>query len=155
MFVTSDFQASTDDWAVSNPVELPSPNQYQNASSLYALQTAARADNLTRLDRRACVDAYIDPLSSTMSLVIVANNQTSTQNNGSSLLYGWLAGWDSWNRAGLWVCTAQESGWCTQDRTSTFGEQWVLSTNGTNASAGSLISVDYCLVGQGGDNSQR
>ena len=165
VFVTSDFQAATDEWAVSNPILPPSydgdsiSNQYQNVSSLYPLQNVAKANNLTRLERRACVDAYIDPLNSTMSLVIVAMNQTSAQNNGSSLLYGWLAGWDSWNRAGLWICSARDyysnSGWCTQEKTSSFGDEWVLSTNGTNASTGSLVSVDYCLIGEGSDNSDR
>jgi hypothetical protein len=162
--VTSDFLAVSDDWSISNLHAINHTclsgaefsNMYQNVSSIYSLQTAAK--NFTRLERRACMENFIDPLNATRALVVVARNVTSAQNNGSSLIYGGLSGcWDIWDRSNFWICAAYETGprsrWCALDWASTFVDRWVGTYSYTSQFPRALI--DYCLVGDPGDNSQR
>jgi hypothetical protein len=165
--VTSDFLAASDDWSISN-LHAINPkcangadfnNIYQNVSSIYSLQTAAK--NLTRLERRACIENFIDPLNATRALVVVALNVTSAQNNGSSLIYGGLSGcFDVWDRTNFWICQAYEvsgSRWCTLDWASTFVDRWVgtYAYNSGPETPNSTALIDYCLVGDPGDNSQK
>jgi len=160
--VTSDFLAASDDWP-SNLYAIDHKclsganfnNTSQNASSIYSLQTAA--NNFTRLDRMACIENFIDPRHSTRSLVVVALNVTSAQNNGSSLIYGGVSGcWDIWSRSQFWVCQAYEtpqSRWCELNWASTFADRWI-GTYYYNVQYPTM-QIDYCLVGDPGDNSNR
>jgi hypothetical protein len=161
--VTSDFLSASDNWSISNSHAINPKcgtgaefNMYQNASSIYSLQTAAK--NFTRLERSACMENFIDPLNATRALVVVALNVTSAQNNSSSLIYGGLSGcWDVWDRSNFWICQAYEgtswSRWCTPDWASTFVDQWVGTY--TYSSESPKFLIDYCLVGDSGDNSQK
>jgi len=165
--VTSDFLAAPDDWSISN-LHAVNPkcasgaefnNIYQNVSSIYSLQTAAK--NLARLEKMACIENFINPLNATRALVVVALNVTSAQNNGSSLIYGGLSGcFDVWDRTNFWICQAYEvskSEWCTLEWASTFVDQWVVpyAYNSDPEVPKSTALIDYCLVGDPGDNSQK
>lgn len=115
------------------------------------------AKNLTRLEKSACIDSFIDTLNATRALIVVASNVTSAQQNGSSLISGFLSGWDVWFRNGFWICEAYDplyGRWCTREWANTFVDQWVVSFNVTNPDSPKAL-VDYCLVGDSGDNSQR
>lgn len=158
--VTSDFLAASDNWSISNlhainhtcTCDIEFNNMYQNISSIYSLQTAAK--NFTRLERMACMENFIDPLNATRALVVVALNVSSAQNNGSSLIYGGLSGcWDVWDRSNFWICETHEVPWCSLDRASTFVDPWVINY-GYNSEYPRLL-IDYCLVGDPGDNSQK
>ena len=155
--VTSDFLEASDDWSTSNPLGVAgeSTNPVQNASAIYALQTAAKT--LTRLDRMDCMNSFINPLNGTRSLIVVTLNHTSAQNNGSSLIFGKLSGLDPLYWSQLWICTAHEnsdySTWCTAEWASTFIDDWATCLYDAVENPG--IPIDYCLVGEAGDNSQR
>jgi hypothetical protein len=160
--VTSDFLAASDNWSVSNLHAINHicdsgaefNNIYQNISLIYSLQTAAK--NFTRLERMACMENFINPLTVTRALVVVALNVTSAQNNGSSLIYGGLSGcWDVWSRSNGWICSANtESVWyCSLDRARTFVDQWAGTYSYITQYPRALI--DYCLVGDPGDNSRK
>ena len=158
---TSDFAEARDDWAVSCPNisswETAGVLQNaggQNISSIYALQTMAK--NFTQLSPTDCIASYIDPLSATRALVIVASNVTSAQKNDSSLIFGWLNGWDTWNYASRWICLAYMDAsydkWCSQEWVSSFADSWIVIYGGPEAPK---AVVGYCLVGEAGDNGQR
>ncbi|KAE9374919.1 hypothetical protein N431DRAFT_482041 [Stipitochalara longipes BDJ] len=163
--VTSDFLTVSDDWSISNlhaiepmcniDTGVEFNNIYQNISSIYSLHNAAK--NFTRLEKMACIENFINPLSATRALAVVALNVTSAQNGGSSLLYGGLSGcWDVWNRSHFWICAAYNkswSRWCSLDWASTFVDRWIETYSATPFGPRALI--DYCLVGDPGDNSQK
>ena len=132
-------------------------HQYRNFSSVYSLQASLLSNSLKRLDKKSCIYTYIDPSRSTSSLIIVALNQTYTQNNGSSLIHGWLAAWDGWAGAPEWICSAHIPPFkhvrCTQEWIDTWGDDWTISTG--TSSQQTIFAVDYCLIGETADNNQR
>lgn len=163
---TSDFQTAADNWTTSNPLPprwwwgFPPSNRWGDAaydlSPVYSMKD--QAATLIRLEPRECIDEYIDPLKSTRSVMIVARNMTSAQNNGSSLLDGWEGGWDYWDAAQYWLCSAYDSGYYTKfcDRAwadSLVGD-WVVGVGGKPVGLPNVL-VDYCLVSREGDNENR
>jgi hypothetical protein len=118
-----------------------------------------RAVNFTRLDKRSCLKQYIDPLKATGDLIVIAANWTSVQNNGSSLIQGWVDGnsADKWSAATAWICSAYETlGWtrfCSLDWALSFLDDWVLET--WEAPRQRRVAVAYCLVDELGDNHER
>jgi hypothetical protein len=161
--VTSDFLEVSDDWSISNLPAIQSrcwngaelDNIYQNVSSIYSLRTAA--ENFTRLEKRACMENFINSLNVTRPLVVVLN-VTSAQNNGSSITYGGLSGcWDVWSRSSFWICSAyleHSYKWCTSDWANSFVDQWVVMETWDYSNSPKAL-IEYCLVGDPGDNSQK
>ena len=101
--------------------------------------------------------AYIDPLKSTAALVLVASNMASGENNGSSLITGFVSGWSytytEWAKSQNWICAAYaETQWCDLQRAETFVDQWAY---GSRNSGLRNVGVDYCLVGGSADNTSR
>ncbi|KAJ3534934.1 hypothetical protein NM208_g7344 [Fusarium decemcellulare] len=101
-----------------------------------------------------CVERYIDPLKSTSAVVVVTRNVTTAQNDNSSLVDGWFSTWDSWSDSAGWMCSAYQDGdlskwrFCGQIWADTFADNWVLGWPKD-------MGVDYCLVGEEGDNQAR
>ena len=160
-YVTSDFPEATGNWTDSHPLSLPyweSPDKDQrsgdqNISSIYALQYMAK--NFTRLSPKDCIATYIDLLNATQALVLVISNVTSTQNNGSSLILGYLIGRDSWTWGTRWICISYWHSymrWCGQEWASSIADNWIVSYGGPDSTK---AEVGYCLVGEAGDNGQR
>ncbi|KAF3479909.1 uncharacterized protein GIQ15_06885 [Arthroderma uncinatum] len=152
--VTSDFQMTSDNWTASDPLsrldwwKLP-PGYSQsslNISSIYSLQQ--EAVNYTRLDNKACLKQYIDPMTSTSPLIVVARNISTTQNNDSSLIDGWVSSWEGWESSQTWICRAHREKACTWTYAETFADNWTLSWPRG-------IQVDHCLSGEQGDNDER
>lgn len=163
---TSDFQTAPDDWTISNPLPprswwgFPSADRWGGASydlsPVYTMK--ASVANLARLEPQECIDEYIDPLKSTRAVMVVARNMTSIQNNGSSLLDGWMSGWDYWDAGNYWVCSAYDPGEYTKicDRAWADGlvDDWIVGVGGKSVGLPNVL-VDYCLVGDAGNNEDR
>ncbi|KAK5991490.1 hypothetical protein PT974_09773 [Cladobotryum mycophilum] len=148
---TSDFLRSNDTWGYDKLYGL-GDSDANNGSSVFALHHSAR--NYTRINVTECIDQYIDPLQATADLVVIASNLTAAQNNGSSLLNGWMNGNQPtrWDGAGKWICSVHEdqkwTKYCSPDWAKEFSHDWELATTPP-------IKVAYCLVGPAGDNDQR
>ncbi|OTB05612.1 hypothetical protein M426DRAFT_260105, partial [Hypoxylon sp. CI-4A] len=153
---TSDFRAAADNWTIDDPLPprwwwgFPPADKWggvsYDLSPVYTLKTSA--SSLTRLEPRECIDEYIDLLKSTRAVLVVAQNMTSVQNNGSSLLDGWMSGWDFWDAGNHWLCSVYESQEYSRvcDRMVGVGGKAVGNPN---------VVVDYCLVGDEGNNDGR
>lgn len=143
--VTSDFSSYTDNWN----------NSHQDLAA-EVLAMHGRMKNFTRLDNIDCMARYVNPLDATSELVIVSKNVTTGQNNGSSLIVGWISGSDStiWNDATQWVCSGHENGWsiyCTLDLISKYADNWIV----IGGKIATWIDVQYCLVGDSGSNTDK
>ncbi|KAI1094980.1 hypothetical protein F5B19DRAFT_505090 [Rostrohypoxylon terebratum] len=163
---TSDFQTAADNWTLSNPLPprwwwvFPPPDRWGDVtydlSPVYTMKD--KAASLIRLEPRECIAEYIDPLKSTRSVMVVAWNITSVQNNGSSLLDGWEGGWDYWETAQYWLCSTYDLGYYTKlcDRAWADGliGDWVVGVGGKPVGLPN-VQVDNCLVGEEGDNEDR
>ncbi|KAH7153761.1 hypothetical protein DER46DRAFT_560533 [Fusarium sp. MPI-SDFR-AT-0072] len=153
---TSDFQTAAYNWTTSDSLSqfrswwpLMTGYEEEQRSMIYALQTAAT--NFTRISIEDCVKHYVDPRNPTSELVVVASNVTTAQNNGSSLIDGGVVGWLGWEWSNAWICWAyQPDTWryCNWEFAKTFASKWTLGQQRG-------ILVDYCLVGEGGDNEKR
>ncbi|KAK7957994.1 hypothetical protein PG988_012842 [Apiospora saccharicola] len=164
---TNDFRSAADNWTTSDPLghydwwqkshygwwETKSPALFReelgNRSAIYALQS--ELPDMIRLGPQECAQRNIDPLKATGSVIVVARDTASTQNNGSSLIDGWVSGWQAWADSHTWVCNAQYRGnwYCDADFAATFGDNWKVLA-GPNT-----VSVDHCLVGPEADNDER
>ncbi|KAI1445340.1 hypothetical protein F5Y02DRAFT_130179 [Annulohypoxylon stygium] len=162
-FATSDYFVATDDWSQVHPFPHhwdPPPadalrSELQNASLVFSLQELGK--RFKRLEKEKCMEAYIDPLQSTAALVLVASNMTSSENNGSSLITGFISGWEykyaEWGKSNFWICAAyQQTRWCDLQWAETFVDQWVYGSPNIDLP---YVGIDYCLVGESGDNTSR
>ncbi|OTB13098.1 hypothetical protein K445DRAFT_320282 [Daldinia sp. EC12] len=160
---TSDFQVAPDNWTTSDPLPLRSWWNFPpgdrwgtvkyDVSPVYNLKT--NAASLTRLEPKECVNEYLNPLTSTRGVLVVAKNMTTEQNHNSSLLDGWMSGWDYWDAGNYWLCAAYDPGYytkiCSLKWADTLDDSWVVGK-----SAGFPdIMVDYCLVTDQGNNEER
>lgn len=131
----------------------------QNKSLIYGLQEAI--DRMQRIEPRECISAFIDPLSASGSLVVVASNMTSQQNEGVSLLDGWVSAWEQWPNSAEWICRAYQSGdpyewrYCSAEWTKTFPDPWVIPVIDEGWITTARLAVDYCLVGGQSSNEGR
>ncbi|KAJ5187701.1 hypothetical protein N7449_010695 [Penicillium cf. viridicatum] len=154
--LTSDFREAGRDWSLD---PLPAVLDGKSWASVHALY--AEMDNFTRLDKQGCIDAYIDPLTSKSSLVVVAANITSAQNNNKTLLHGWNTGWDVWSRAPWWICEAYNRDemtlLCTSEWADTLVDNWTVFAWTQHKDPGwpFRVQVDYCIVGAESDISQQ
>lgn len=161
--MTSDFLNATDNWTLEDPVarlergrwweqETQSRRREVNSTVIYGMQAPAK-EKFTRLSTRECIRTFIDPMSATRALVVVAKNMTSEQNEGSSLIDAAVFGWNadsSW--ASAWICLAYQKrepwDFCTWEWAQReFADSWELQEP--------PVQVDSCLVGDSGDNSER
>ncbi|KAI0103195.1 hypothetical protein GGR51DRAFT_573390 [Nemania sp. FL0031] len=156
---TSDLQWAAERWDNSTTSGAIRTMDLNDRRMIFGLQERAR--NFTRLDKVSCLKLYVDPLKTTSDIVIVAQNITSSQNNGSSLLQGWINGLfsDGWEYANFWVCDAETPSttdvtrYCTLDWALSFADDWQLLT--WEAPHQQALAVDYCLIGEQADNSNR
>ncbi|KAH7025135.1 uncharacterized protein B0I36DRAFT_295925 [Microdochium trichocladiopsis] len=158
---TSDFLVAPDNWTLSDPLGTSGWWAYapgygelsHNLSLIYDLQVAA--PTMKRLEPAECIDKFIDPLTVSASVIVVAQNMTSAQFNGTSLLDGWVSGWESWTGSTSWICSAYMSPEpdkyriCNDDWTSEFKHDWQL-----NWHSKWWIKVDHCLVDVDESNTQ-
>lgn len=160
--VTSDVLGVPKLWDVSAEFNWDLPAKYssydlQTLSSISSLQQ--EASGFRRLTTEECIDIYIDPLKSTSSVLVVGSNITAAQNEGSSLIDCWISGWDNWSTSNRWLCAyyyvttdPDFSKWCTKRWLETFPSPWKwASWMNYSVKTG---TIDYCLVGPQGDNSQ-
>ncbi|KAJ7810106.1 hypothetical protein B0H14DRAFT_3758020 [Mycena olivaceomarginata] len=175
---TSDFLEAGDDWSKTEPLShlhwwhLPVGLGWDDVmtfdlSPIYSMKT--KATNMTRLEPKDCIYESLDPLSSTRSVLMVAKNMTSAQNNGSSLIDGWTSGWDFWHVGNHWLCAVYDPKYqnhlmeggggeyimmvCNQRWADSLGDEWAVQVG-----PGRIIPnvlVDYCLVGDAADNEGR
>lgn len=98
--ITNDFLQVSDDWASQRPIL--DPTIAHNSSAIYALHESAQ--NFMRISNLERMEIYIDPCKPSSELVLIANI-TTTQNNRSSLVFGWISGSDSaqWDSATFWI----------------------------------------------------
>lgn len=163
---TSDFQVRGDNWTATDPLAQRSwwgfPGIWGDVpfdlTPLYSMQTAA--SNMTRLEPSECISRFVNPWTATQNLVLVAQNVSSAHNNGSSLIDGWMSGWDIWTNSHAWICSQypqKASRACTEEWASTFADNWIVA--GAPISEGSPVrenvAVDYCLVGESVDIDNR
>lgn len=131
----------------------------QNKSLIYGLQQTI--SDMQRIEPRECVSEFIDPLSASSSLVVVASNVTSQQNDGVSLLDGWVSAWEQWPNSAEWICRAYQSGdpyewrYCSAEWTKTFPDPWVILVIDEGWITTTKLAVDYCLIGEKGKNEER
>ncbi|KAF4428369.1 Acyl- sterol acyltransferase [Fusarium acutatum] len=158
--VTSDFRSSSDNWTTSEyltnaPWWTPPSDEDQAAmsiESLYSLQS--QATGFTRLDTRSCIKSFINPLEATRSVIVVSSNMTTMKNNGSSLIDGYVSGWEEWWAwSSGWICSAYQINtydlrYCTWDWAESFADNWTIMAHGP-------VRVDYCLVSDGVSNKER
>ncbi|KAJ7213785.1 hypothetical protein C8J57DRAFT_1601936 [Mycena rebaudengoi] len=170
---TSDFLEAGDDWPKTDHLShlpwwhVPAAGWDDGVtfdlSPIYSMKT--KAMNMTRLEPKDCIYESLDPLSSTRSVLVVAKNMTSAQNNGSSLLDGWTSGWDFWDGSDDWLCTVydlrehvylnqKQQMVCNQRWADSLGSEWAVAL-GPRGSGMPNILVDYCLVGDAADNEGR
>lgn len=151
--VTSDFKDASDHWNRSTTTGAVRPLNSTDQARIYGLQD--RAKTFTRLDKLSCLKLYVNSLKTTSDVVIVAKNLTSAQNNGSSLIQGWINGLSStqWEYANFWVCPANTHRYCTLERALSFADNWQIST--WEAPKHQQATVDYCLIGEQADNDNR
>ncbi|KAF7177453.1 hypothetical protein CNMCM7691_005706 [Aspergillus felis] len=154
---TSDFQWATDNWNASTTQGSIRPMNSTDHERIYDLQ--GRARNFTWLDKLSCLKLYVDPLNTTSDVILVAKNLTSAQNNGSSLVQGWINGLTSWDYANFWVCGgaqkdhAHQNDYCTLDWALSLASNWTIAT--WEAPHYQEVEIDYCLIGGQADNKQR
>ncbi|KAI1660678.1 hypothetical protein F4813DRAFT_378961 [Daldinia decipiens] len=160
---TADFQTAPDNWTTSDPLpqrwwwNFPSGDRWgtvkYDLAPVYTMKT--NVASLTRLDPVECVNEYLNPLKSTRSVLVVAHNMTAEHNNGSSLLDGWVSGWDYWDAGNYWLCSAYDPGEyskvCSSEWADTLDDGWVV---GKSAGFPNIL-VDHCLVGDEGNNEER
>lgn len=114
---------------------------------IYALQAATT--NMSRLEPRECIGSFIDPLNVTRSVVVVAANISSHENNGTSLIDGWITGWDIWSASNSWICAVHAYGtdkMCTRTYADTFADRWMVGGRPAESGHRQRVLVDYCLV---------
>ncbi|KAF7536886.1 hypothetical protein G7054_g4182 [Neopestalotiopsis clavispora] len=166
---TSDFLTTGDDWIETDPLSHfeewmsvmsnvinTAHVKSANRSQIYELQREAAA--MTKIDNKACIDRYMDPMKATGSLIIVARNISSGQNGGSSLIDGWVTIWDTWVNSNNWVCAAYEEEQgrgCAVDFMGKVYNDWRVSARPKTENTTWPIQVDHCLVGVDGHNDQR
>ncbi|KAI1470550.1 uncharacterized protein F4812DRAFT_269841 [Daldinia caldariorum] len=161
---TADFQVASDNWTASDPLpqrwwwNIPPGDRWgtvkYDLEPVYTLKT--NAASLTRLEPRECIKEYLNPLNSTRGVLVVARNITTEQNDGSSLLDGWMSGWDYWDAGNYWLCSAYDPG----DYTKICSLEWADALDDDDWVIGKSagfpnILVDYCLVGDRANNEQR
>ncbi|RYP84308.1 hypothetical protein DL769_001223 [Monosporascus sp. CRB-8-3] len=156
---------ATDDWTIDNPLpqrpwwKLPPLEKWgvvsYDLAPIYTLKTSAA--NLTRLEPKECINEYLNPLESTRAVLVVAQNMTTIHNNGSSLLDGWMAGWDDWDGSNYWLCSAYDPGYyskiCTPQWADTL-DDWIVGIGGKPEGLPNVV-VNYCLVSDGANNEDR
>jgi len=148
--VTSDFLEVRDDWTTQRPIL--DPTIAHNSSVIYALHEGAR--NFTRYSNLDCMELYIDPRTASSEVVLVAATAAS-QNNGSSLIFGFISGSDSsqWNAATAWICPNRgdkHDRFCTMEWANEFYDNWTVYQKFTTPDGQSHdvhMTVDHCLVG--------
>ncbi|KAK8102321.1 hypothetical protein PG984_015467 [Apiospora sp. TS-2023a] len=159
---TSDFLTAAENWTISDPLGHRSWWHFapgygeasHNVSLIYNLQEMA--PTMERLDTAACIERFINPLTVSTSVIVVAQNMTSQQFNGSSLLDGWVSGWETWTLSATWICDAYQSSdlnhWrlCDSNWAKEFSNDWHLRWHDIWR-----IKVDHCLAGGNGDNEKR
>lgn len=160
-FVTNDFLAAGDDWMQSNP-SIAALSINNTDVSINGLHEAAAS--FTRLSNSECIERYVSPLATTSSLVVVAN-ETSLQNNGSSLIFGFISGINSseWDNSRGWICAAYQPGnwgrYCTLDWAKEFQDDWKLTNDAFDNLRGDRapinVTADFCLVGSSADQDSR
>jgi len=149
--VTQDYLTMPDDWAAQRPILDPTISH--NSSAIYALHENAR--NFTRYSNLDCMSLYIDPRNASSEVVLVADI-TASQNNGSSLVFGFISGSDParWNSATAWICPNRgdkHDRSCTMDWARDFQDHWTVYQKFTTPDGRSHdveINVEYCLVGE-------
>lgn len=153
---------TTSDWSVANDTwgNAPHAVRTQDFTLKGEIQgLKLRASNFTRVDSRSCLELYVDPLGSLGDLLVVARNLTSVQNNGSSIIQGWINGnaATEWSNANFWVCNSlswtQGTPFCNLDRTKENIGSWTLET--WEAPHQQIVAVDHCLLGEQADNMER
>ena len=146
---TSDFRTASDHW---NTTWVRLSESFQIA----AMKEESKA--FSRLENSDCIRRYINPLQATSVLVLVSNETTSS-NNGSSLVNSWMSSVNgiSWDRATNWMCPRSQKsiqvGVCTLENTLPYVKDWVMAgwVDGVQTNA----TIEYCLVGEAGDNARR
>jgi hypothetical protein len=136
----------------SNTTSAIRSGNFTNKDLIYGLKK--RAENFTQIDSWSCLEQYSNALQATSDVVIVARDLTSDQNNGSSLIQGWVNGLTSteWEAANSWVCGAHEpyAAWdthyCSPAWVWSFDGNWELFT--WEATEFRQIVVDHCLIGE-------
>ncbi|RYP48450.1 hypothetical protein DL768_005652 [Monosporascus sp. mg162] len=156
---------ATDNWAIDNPLpqrpwwKFPPLEKWgvvsYDLAPIYTLK--ASAENLTRLEPKECINEYLNPLESTRAVLVVAQNMTTIHNNGSSLLDGWMTGWDDWDGSNYWLCSAYDTGYyskiCTPQWADTL-DYWIVGIGGKPEGLPNVV-VNYCLVSDGANNEGR
>ncbi|KAL4914503.1 hypothetical protein BDW62DRAFT_204519 [Aspergillus aurantiobrunneus] len=154
---TSDFLWATDRWNASTTEGSMRPMKTSYEERIYNLQDSAR--NFTRLDKLSCRELYVNSLKTTGDVILIAKNLTSAQNNGSSLIQGWINGLASWDYANFWVCGegtrdgSLPSDYCTRDKAMSLADNWTIAT--WEAPHYQHVEIDYCLIGDQAANDQR
>ncbi|KAI1842909.1 hypothetical protein JX266_010927 [Neoarthrinium moseri] len=160
--VTNDFLRVDDPWNVTDPLGhrewwkfAPGYGEAShNKSLIYSLQQ--QAPTMSYLGARECAEHYVNPLTASSGVIVVARNMTYQQYNRSSLLDGWVSAWEPWSDSTGWICSAYQDAdilkwrFCTKAWVEQFPEPWVLLWPGQWE-----VEVDYCLAGEDGDNEQR
>ncbi|KAJ7934369.1 hypothetical protein B0H13DRAFT_1591673 [Mycena leptocephala] len=160
---TSDFREAGDDWSEIDPLShldwwhLPGGwDTTFDLSPIYSMKTNAM--NLTRLEPKDCIYESLDPLISTRSVLVVGKNLKSAQNNGSSLLDGWMSGWNFLDQGNYWLCAAYDPREthkaCTKQWADSLGDEWAVQVGPRDSGIPNAL-VDYCLVGDAADNEGR
>jgi hypothetical protein len=154
--VTKDFLDLHDDWAIQRPI-LDSTISH-NSSAIYALHKTAH--NFTRYSNLDCIELYIDPRTASAEVVLVTNT-TASQNNGSSLVFGFISGSDAadWNSATGWICPPnrgnKDDRFCTMEWAREFYDSWTVYQKFTTPDGQRhdvQMVVDHCLVGDQATN---
>lgn len=158
VIVTSDFRTSSDNWTTSDPLTKASwwtpPSKEDQVAisieSLYSLQD--QVVEFTSIDKRSCIKSFVNPLESTRSVIVVSSNITTLQNNGSSLIDGYISSWEEWWAwSNGWICSAYHTHdfkYCTLEWADSFADDWIIMSHVP-------VGIDYCLVSDGINNKER
>lgn len=162
--VTSDWLASgSENWTDTDPLGRRDWWKYapqygaasHNTSLIYDMQPLA--PTMERLSTKECIARQIDPLTASGGVIVVGRNMTSAEFNGSTLLDGWVSGWEQWASSSSWICSAykvpgahNQNRYCDATWAAEFADSWILNWHDIWR-----IEADHCLVGEQGNNRDK
>jgi hypothetical protein len=150
--VTEDFLRVQDNWSKTNPIAANVPT---TPDGPWVLPLHQEARGFQYMSKAECMTTFVNPLNATRKLIIVTNELSVNQHNGSSLLYGFLGQLKDpakWDLGSHWICSAYYHGTndgCTLERALPHKSDWKIEMRQLrDYNQYRNFTVDHCLVGE-------
>ena len=152
--VTEDFLRVQDDWSKTTPT---AANVSATPRGPWVLPLHQEAQNFQYMSNAECMRTFVNPLNATRKLVIVTDELSVDQDNGSSLLYGFTGQLEDpakWSSGSYWICSAYYHGTndgCTLERALPYENDWKIEMRlilRPSSATRRNSTVQHCLVGE-------